>query len=301
MGWIRWHALISCAALLCGGVQAADEPPPAPAEAPPAETPAPPPPPEAAAAPPASDAPKPAVMGFEGALGPVFNVSPEYAGGAKEKFTVVPGFYLRYGRVSISNASNFVTRRADDVFRGLGLDLKQNDQLRLNLALRLDNGRRATDSAELNGLNNVERTIRARASATRQLGGGWKIAAGFTTDLLGRGGGQLVDLGLSHDRRLSPRTTWSASVGASWASARYMQSYYGVTPGESVASGYPVYTPGSGMRDASIGTGWRMEIDPQWVAFWGGSLARQLGPALNSPVVGRANSWTLNGGIARRF
>ncbi len=281
--------------MACCGVCAADEPAPPPAgePAPPtADEPAP---------PPADEAPKPASLKFEGAFGPVFTLSPEYAGGAREKLSVVPGFYLRYGRVSISNASGFVTRRSDDVFRGLGLDLKYDERLRVNLALRLDNGRRSTDSASLAGIQNVPRTIRARASATRHLGEGWKVVAGFTTDLLGRGGGQLVDVGVAHDRRLSPRVTWSVSTGVTWGSARYMQSYYGVTPGESVASGYPVYTPGSGLRDASVGTGWRMEIDPQWVAFWGAGVGRQLGPTLDSPLVGRKTTWTLNGGFARRF
>src|SRR5438445_9074922 len=64
---------------------------------------------------------------WEGAIGPQFSLSPEYQGASRRHLSVTPGFYLRYGRYSISNSGGFVTRRADDVFRGLGLDLVRSD------------------------------------------------------------------------------------------------------------------------------------------------------------------------------
>jgi len=231
----------------------------------------------------------------------VTSLSPEYSGGSRRTLSVVPGFYLRYGRLSVSNASSFVTRRSDDVFRGLGLDLVQRESLRFNIALRFDRGRRSADSAALAGIENVRQTIRARASATWQLGHGWKVASGWTIDLLGRGGGQVLDFGIGHDRRWSERVTWNVGVGLSAADGRYMRSYYGVTPSESIASGYPVYTPGAGLKDASVGTSWRMEIDPRWSASWGGSVGRVLGPAASSPLTQSTRQWSLNGAIGWRF
>ena len=97
---------------------------------------------------------------IEGALGPVFSLSPSYAGASRRHLTVDLGFFLRYGRYTISNTSAFVTRRKDDVFRGLGVDLKQSETVRLNFALRLDRGRRTADTEELHGLHNVPATIR---------------------------------------------------------------------------------------------------------------------------------------------
>jgi outer membrane scaffolding protein for murein synthesis (MipA/OmpV family) len=216
--------------------------------------------------------------------------------------SVVPGFYLRYGRISISNAGGFVTRRnKDDIFRGLGLDMVRTDRVRVNLALRLDNGRRSRDSKALQGIDDVRRTLRGRASLTWQLDHGWKVSSGWNADLLGRGGGNVFDLGVSHDRRLSPRITWSVGASTNFADHRYLQSYYGVSASESVASGYPAYTPGAGFRDVALGTGWRMEINPRWVALWGGSVGRLLGPAAASPLTTSTRQWGLNGGIAWRF
>ncbi len=263
----------------CTAAQAADE---APAAAPAAST--------------------PAATEWEGAIGPQFLLAPEYSGSARRKLSVTPGFYLRYGRLSISNSGGFVTRRrADDVFRGLGLDAVNTERLRLNFALRLDNGRRSADSPALAGIENVRRTIRMRSSATWQLDEGWKAAAGWSTDLLGRGGGNLIDLSIGHDRRLSPRIVWNVGTGITWADGRYTRSYYGVTPDESIASGYPVYTPGSGLRDVSIGTGFRMEIDPRWMALWGGSIGKVMGPAAHSPLTTSTRQWSLNAGVAWRF
>ena len=238
---------------------------------------------------------------WEGAIGPMFSLSPEYQGAAHHKLSLTPGFYLRRGRYSISNQSGFVTRRADDVFRGLGVDMVQNDRVRVNFALRLDNGRHSSDSPALAGIQNVRRTIRMRSSATWQLAEGWKVAAGWNTDLLGHGGGNLIDVGAGHDRRISPRIVWNVGGGFTWGDGRYMRSYYGVTPEESVASGYPVYTPGSGLRDVTLGTSFRMEIDPRWTALWGASVSRQLGPAAQSPFTPSQRQWSLNGGIGWRF
>lgn len=239
---------------------------------------------------------------WEGAIGPVMSLSPDYSGSAARKFSVTPGYYLRYGRISISNASGFVTRRnKDDVFRGLGLDFKRDDRLRLSLALRLDRGRRSGESPGLAGIENVRQTLRGRSSASYQLDGGWKLSTGWSADLLGRGGGNVLDGGISHDRRLSARTTWSLGAGVAWADHRYLQSYYGITPTESTASGRPAYAPGSGFKDISVGTGWRMEIDERWVALWGASAGKLLGPAAISPLTGSTVQWGLNAAVAWRF
>ena len=73
---------------------------------------------------------------WEGAVGPVLSYTPDYSGAATRKVSWTPGYYIRYGRISLSNTSGFVTRRrADDIFRGLSLDLKRDDRLRYNVAL----------------------------------------------------------------------------------------------------------------------------------------------------------------------
>ena len=99
---------------------------------------------------------------WEGTIGPIFTSSPEYQGAAHHKLSVTPGFYLRRGRWSISNQGAFVTRRADDVFRGLALDALRSDRVRVNVALRLDNGRRSSDSQSLAGIEDAAHRAHAQ-------------------------------------------------------------------------------------------------------------------------------------------
>jgi MipA family protein len=251
-------------------------------------------------APPASES---AANGtWEGAIGPLFALSPAYSGAAHHKLSVRPGLYLRRGRFSFSTGGGgaFYTRRRDDVFQGLGLDLVNNEQVHVNFGLRLDRGRRAA-ARVLAGGEGVRQTVRLRGSVIWELGEGWKLAADWNPDILGHGGGNVVNMGVGHDMRISPRVVWTVGAGATWADGRYMRSYYGVTSAASMATGYPVYTPGPGARDVSLGTGFRMDIDPQWTAVWGASLRNLLGPAADSPFTASARQWALNAGIGWQF
>lgn len=60
---------------------------------------------------------------WEGALGLGVARRNEYLGSDKQVIKLTPVLFVRYGRFTLSNASGFVTRKADDVVRGLGLDL----------------------------------------------------------------------------------------------------------------------------------------------------------------------------------
>ncbi len=241
-----------------------------------------------------SSEPKP--WAWEGALGPVLSSS--YRGQALQ---ARPGYYLRYKRLSISNTGSFAVRRNDDVFNGLGLDMLSDAHWRFNLGLRVDRGARISDSPSLAGYDRVRPTLRLRASATYQLTPEWSAGMGWSTDLLGRGGGQVVDVGVSREKPLSPRTRWVLSAGLSAADARFQRSYFGVSPTQSALSGLPLYTPSSGLLNASVGSTVRIDISPKWVGFVGASAVRRMGPQLDSPLVSWGTNWGASVGIARRF
>jgi outer membrane scaffolding protein for murein synthesis (MipA/OmpV family) len=85
------------------------------------------------------------------------------------------------------------------------------------------------------------------------------------------------------------------------ASSAYMRQQYGVRADEAERTGLPVYVPGAGLRDIGVGTSWRIEFASRWVAFWGGSVGRLLGPAAASPLTITPTHWGLQAGVARRF
>ncbi|MDP1533942.1 MAG: MipA/OmpV family protein, partial [Rubrivivax sp.] len=183
---------------------------------------------------------------FEGALGALVTYGAEYPGAEKSGAGLKPAFYLRYRRVSISNASGFVTRRFEDSFPGLGVDLGQDARLHLKLTLRYDRGRSDTGSAALAGMGSIDKTVRTRLSGSWTLADDFRVGASWSVDLLGKGGGNLVDFGIARDHHLSPVTVWSLGGSVTLGGDRYMQSYFGVNAAQSARTGYAVYAPGGG-------------------------------------------------------
>ena len=228
--------------------------------------------------------------------------APAYSGASHHRLSIRPGLYLRRGRFSFSTGggSGFYTRRAEDVFQGLGLDLVDNDQVHINFGLRLDRGRHAAARALAGGAG-VPQTVRLRGSVIWELGDGWKIAADWNPDLLGHRGGNIFNVGAGHDMRIGPRVVCNVGASSTWADGRYMRSYYGITPSASLATGYPIYAPESGLRDLTLSTRFRMEIDSHRTALWGASLRNLLGPAARSPSTASAQQWALNAGVGWQF
>jgi outer membrane scaffolding protein for murein synthesis (MipA/OmpV family) len=244
---------------------------------------------------------EPPATKFEGAIGLVSSYSPEFAGADKHSLRLVPAGFIRYGRITISGAGGFTTKRNDDVERGLAAALVDRERLKLSLALRFDNGRRESASDRLAGIGDVDRTLRGRLLLRYEPDDVWTLSTSVSTDLLGRGGGWWADAGISREWRLTPVTQLQLGASMTIAGDNYLQSWYGVTPEQAARSGYVVYTPKEGLRDASVGATLRTEFGPRWGGFVNASMSRQLGPAADSPLVVKPSSWTIGGGLAWRF
>ncbi len=238
---------------------------------------------------------------WEGAIGLLVAHRPAFSGAEGSVTRLTPGFFLRRGRFSITNASGFVTRRSDGVSRGIGLDLLQGKTWKASVGLRWDNGRRESSSDELRGLGDIQPTARARFGLGWSLAPGWRLGMGLNADLFGRGGGSIADITISRELRVSPATVWSLALGASHAGDRYLQTWYGITPEQSLRSGRPAYEPRSGWRDVSASVGFRTELSRDWLLIGGAGTNRLLGSAAESPLVTARTGWGLNAGLAWRF
>ncbi|WP_088280306.1 MipA/OmpV family protein [Ideonella sp. A 288] len=238
---------------------------------------------------------------WEGAVGLIVHQGPTYLGAADTKVRATPGLFLRYGRFTITTTSGFVSRRNEEIDRGLTAELVERGNLRVSLSARMDGGRDADVDPALAGLPDLRPTVRLRLSAVKRFDDGWRLAAGVSPDLLGRGGGALVDLGISHEWRLSPTLQSTVGVGTTWANRRYQQSYFGITPSQSLSSGHPVYEPGAGLRDVAVNAGLRAELSPRWIGLASVGANVLQGPAVDSPLTRRRTNWGVSGGLAWRF
>lgn len=240
---------------------------------------------------------------WEGAVGLIASYRPEYSGSAASVAKLTPALFLRYGRFTITNASGFVTRRADDVVRGLGIELSNDSRFRANLALRVDQGRSEGSSEALAGLGDVKATIRGRLSLGWRVEGPWRLGSSWTWDMLGRGGGYFGDISGGLEHRLEGRrnSVVSSSLVLTAAGDRYMQSYYGVSPEQAARTRYPVYEAAAGLRDVAWNVGFRTDVGEDWIFISGAGVTRLLGPAASSPLTGKRTGWGVNAGLAWRF
>jgi outer membrane protein len=93
---------------------------------------------------------------------------------------------------------------------------------------------------------------------------------------------------------VAPIVTLGCGAAFTYGSSNYMNAYFGVTPRDSLASGLPVYEPGSGARDAR---GWAvamLHLSLHWHIGAGFIYSRLLGGAADSPIVseeGSKNQW----------
>ncbi len=243
----------------------------------------------------------PAETHWEGAIGLTAGYRPEYSGAARQVGKLTPAIFLRYGRFTITNASGFVTRRADDVVRGLGIDFVNDARLRVNLALRFDAGRSEDTSASLAGLGYVKPTVRARLNLGWRFDGPWRLGGSWSVDALGRGGGNFGDISGGWEHRVSPGTVFTAGLTLSAAGDRYMQTYYGISAEQAARTAYTAYEPSAGLRDIAASAGFRTDLGLDWILIGSGGATHLLGPAARSPLTTSRNGWGLNIGLARRF
>lgn len=239
---------------------------------------------------------------WDAAVGFIIGHGPSYPGSTRRATGITPGLAVRWGRVSLSSRSAFSVRGAEaGNGAGLRVELAQGERLRAGLSLRLDSGRRESESEELRGLGDIRGTLRLRLSASYRLDDGWRLRSSATLDALGRGGGTLGDVQLSRDIALSPTLGLQGGVALGWADRRHMQSYFGISPEQAARSAYDVTPMSGGLRDLTVSAGWRRALAPQWAVFGGASATRLIDQAAASPLVRQRNSWALSLGVVYRF
>ncbi len=244
---------------------------------------------------------KPSGPRWEGAIGPVLRAAPDYPGSADRSVRVSAGYFLRYGRLTVTNTGGFVTRSQQELSPGLAAELLRTDHWHANLGLRWDNGRKASTSATLQNLGDIQATLRARMGVGYKVDEHWRLGAAWSVDMLNHGGGMLFETSLGREHHLTPNITWRYGMGATLADGRYMQSYFGVDAAQAAASGHSAYSPKAGLRDVGLGTGMSFNLGPQWVAFADAGVSRLAGPAATSPLTQAAGSWSVRTGLAWRF
>jgi MipA family protein len=242
---------------------------------------------------------------LRGALTAVVGWGPDYLGAASSGLSYKPGFLLQYGRWSLSSRGSFAASadalEGEELPRGLGFNLLGDEQDWLRMSLRVDSGRRSKGVPGLMGIDDVPRTLRMRLSGQVSLPGAWALTPAVHIDLLNRGVGHTLQLDLSRRWALTPRAKLDVHMGFTWGTGQYMNSYFGVTAAEALASRYASYHATAGLRDVRASVGLHYEINPRWVATINTGLQHLVGPAARSPITQSTTLWGLGAGLGWRF
>lgn len=121
--------------------------------------------------------------------------------------------------------------------------------------------------------------------------------------------GMIWSPSISYVTPLSKAVLVTANVGARHVDDDYARYYYSVTPGQSAASGLPVYDAEGGWDSVNAGllVGWDLSGDLRdggWAIFGITSYSRMLNDAKDTPYTslrGDADQWSFGAGVAYTF
>jgi MipA family protein len=176
---------------------------------------------------------------------------------------------------------------------GTGLSLKPS--------FRYIGAREAADFPELTGLNDVDAAFEiglGASYATDQ----WRIFGDLRAGLGGHNG-LVGEIGADAILRPLPELAVWAGPRLSFASAEYMNTYFGVTAAESLASGLTGFDAGGGIKSVGAEIGMRYDFNKLWAVEGSASYAKLIGDAGDSPItaLGDDDQYGFKIGLVRSF
>jgi len=227
-----------------------------------------------------------AASGKDGGLvGAVVIAGKQYQGSAARRTMALPLLDYQWANGWFAGTAN-----------GFGYKFASPPRIQYGLRLTADFGRDESRSAALAGLGDVD--------AAAEFGGFFNFAVTrdwFLTSSLRYGSGNdhkglLVDLGAGTAFAIAPNWRLAWGLAATLANAESMQSYFGITAAQALASGYGSYTPGAGLRDVRTNLSVTHQFNPRMSITAGLSASALMGDAKDSPLVRKTTA--VNGVVA---
>ena len=203
-------------------------------------------------------------------LGAGAMVTPEYEGGKEFKVLPVPFVSATFGD----------TVTVDP--RGVSVNVYEIQGLRLGARLGYDLGRQEDDSDRLRGLGDIDVAAVAGVSLGYQFGP--LQLYGALDKIIGGSDGLEAKVGVSTSKTFG-RFTLEGGVSATWADDKYMESYFGVTPAQSLLSGHDVYDAQAGFKSVDLTAAVTYMVTANWMVRGQVGVGYLLGDAADSPVV----------------
>jgi outer membrane protein len=212
----------------------------------------------------------------------------DYEGSDHYQVDPIPVISLRYKNfleVDNNEVKLIAFRRLFDAKTGSPDD---GGQLRVGPLVSIDFGR-GEDSPDLRGMGTVSTSFELGAFVSYTIG---KTRARIRArhDIVSGHNGAKVQFDVSRTFIRAPKYTLGGAVSGTWVSGPYMRSYFGVSPAQAAATGYPVFQPGAGFKDVSFSLNANYLLSQQWSLVASAGYERLLGKAADSPIVSLVGS-----------
>lgn len=187
-------------------------------------------------------------------IGPEYR--PDYFGSDDFKWVADPEVYVKF--------RNFVFLDND----GADIALFGFSGFSFGPSLRLVGDRDEEDNIALTGLGDIDHTLEVGGFAATKFVDRFLVRFKIRKGVVGGHDGLIVDAAGTALLFRYGRVSTSVSANASWVGNRYADTFFSVTPAQSLASGLPVYDAPRGMRDmggsfnAYINIGKRWSLNP---------------------------------------
>lgn len=221
------------------------------------------------------------------------SVNPAYSGASQYDASGGPVIDLRYcGRFFLSSGE------------GLGADLFDGKQYRVSLSVGLDLGRRmAWHYGTLHGLGDIPRAPFFKLAGTYVISK--RLPVLLRADIrkiVGGAAGIVGDLEFYTPLPGSSRQlVMFAGPSVTLADRKHLQTNYGISPLQAVASGYPAFSAHGGLEAVGFGFSATRFITRHWLVNTDLAVSELLGSAGRSPLVERRTQGSFSLSTAYRW
>jgi outer membrane scaffolding protein for murein synthesis (MipA/OmpV family) len=215
---------------------------------------------------------------FRTVLGLASEVQPVYDGSHAYRLQGGPVINIQYRDIAFLTTGD-----------GIGYNVLRGDHYQVGVAMAYDFGRKERDDyTNLRGMGDIG------TAPVAKVFGSWVLSRKFPLILradarqfIGGAEGAVGDIGVYMPLPGSSKTfVMFAGPSMTFATDHYLQTLYGVTPGQALASGHPIYEiPHAGTSAAGVGFSATKFITQHWLLNMDAAINQIRGSPAHSPLV----------------
>ncbi|HZE42435.1 MAG TPA: MipA/OmpV family protein [Steroidobacteraceae bacterium] len=219
---------------------------------------------------------EPSMPEWRDILGLAAEAQPAYAGAHAYRVQGGPVINIQYSDIAFVSTGD-----------GIGYNFLRGDHYRVGAAVAYDFGRRERDDyANLRGMGDISAAPVAKLFGTFVLSKKFPLILRVDArQILGGANGTVGDVGIYMPLPgSSKKFVMFAGPSITLATHRYLQSEFGVTPAQSLASGHPVFDAHAGMESVGVGFSATRFLTDHWMVNIDAAISKFKGSPDVSPV-----------------